>query len=167
MKIYDNIFHRDERFIELTKKIREEFIAPSGELIREFGSLLFQAYELCSRHQASFEDYVDRELGLHRSSAKSMMKINNREVDPRIGYENMRTVASIRDPEISKAAEKAFLEGDSPDMVKAQYASRPLAGDPLKQLYAERDRIERTLDTLTRKLAEVERRIDLLAASGK
>ena len=59
-----------------------------------------------------------------------------------------------------KAAEKAFLEGDSPDMVKAQYASRPKPDSPLKQLYAERDRLEKSLETLTKKIAEIERRIN-------
>lgn len=157
--IYVNVFHEDERFIALTKKIKDDFIVPNGEMIREFGALLMDAHELCTRMQASFEDYVDRELGLHRSAAKSMMKISAREVDPRIGYENMRTVASIRDEDTSRAAEKAFLEGDSPDMVKAQYATRPKADSPLKQLYVERDRIEKSLDTLTKKLAEIERRI--------
>ncbi len=158
--IYRNVFHEDERFAALTKKIKENFIAPNGELIREFGALLMEAHDLCVRHHASFEDYVDRELGLHRSAARSMMKISSREVDPRLGYENMRTVASIRDEDTSRAAEKAFLEGDSPDMVKAQYASRPKPDSPLKQLYVERDRLEKSLDTLTKKLAEIERRIN-------
>jgi len=163
--IYENVFHRDERFVSLTKKIKDDFITPNGELIREFGALLMEAHGLCVRNHASFEDYVDRELGLHRSAARSMMKITSKNVDPRIGPENMRTVASIRDEETAKAAEKAFLEGDSPDMVKVQYASRPKPGDPMKQLMAERDRLERSLDTLTRKLAEVERRINDLKLS--
>jgi hypothetical protein len=157
--IYTNVFHEDERFIALTKKIKEDYIAPNGGLIREFGALLMEAHGLCMKAQASFDDYVDRELGLHRSSAKSMMKISARNVDPRLGYENMRTVASIRDEDTAKAAERAFLEGDSPDMVKVQYASRPRPDSPLKQLYVERDRIEKSLDTLTKKLAEIERRI--------
>ena len=61
--IYANVFHEDERFIALTKKIREDYIAPNGELIRDFGALLMEAHGLCVKAQASFEDYVDRELG--------------------------------------------------------------------------------------------------------
>ncbi len=165
--IYENIFHRDARFISLTKKIKEDFITPNGELIREFGALLMEAHALCVKNRASFEDYVDRELGLHRSAARSMMKISSKNIDPRIGPENMRLVAGIRDEETAKAAEKAFLEGESPDMVKAQYATRPKPGDPMKQLMAERDRLERSLDAITRKLAEVERRINDLKHSAR
>jgi len=39
--------------------------------MKEFGSLLVEALELCEKHQASFEDYVERELSLHRTQAQS------------------------------------------------------------------------------------------------
>lgn len=157
--IYAGIFDRDPRFLALTKRIRDDFLAVNGHLMKEFGKLLSEAEALCRETQACFDDYVDRELRLHHAAAKAIMRVHARDVNPKIGFENMKAVASIMDPERRRAAEQALLGGDSPDMVRAEFLSRPRPDGMLENLEAEKSRIEKTLDTLTAKLAEIERRI--------
>jgi hypothetical protein len=164
--IYENVFAKDRRFAGLTARIRDEFLAKNGHLMKELGGLLSEALELCNELHASFDDYVDRELGLHRTVAKTVMKINALDIDPKIGYENMRTVARIRDEEMRKKAERAFVGGQSPDMVKAEYACRPEKEDTIERLEAEKKRIEKSLESLTVRLTMIEQQIEDMR-SGK
>jgi hypothetical protein len=158
--LYKNIFRTDRRFVALTKEIKEKYLIAHGELIKEFGALLLKAHELCREAHASFEDYMDRELGLYRPSAKAMMKISAKDVNTKLGPDNMRLVASIRDEETARGAEEALLGGETHDMVKFQFKSKPKAGDPLKRLLEEKDRIERSLERLESRLAEITAKID-------
>ncbi len=157
--IYDNIFDRDPAFAALTKKIREGFIAVNASLMKEFGELLSEARALCHEKHASFEDYVDRVLRLPRNEARALISIHRTGVDPAIGYENMKTVARIRDDGERKLAQEAFLEGNSPDMVRAQFRPQPQAPDRLGHLVAEKERLEKSLENLTVRLAKIEREI--------
>jgi hypothetical protein len=155
--IYINRFHEDEQFIALTARIKE-FLATNGHLMKDLGGLLLEAEQLCILRDMSFEDYVDRVLGLHRTAARSIMRVSALDVRPEMGYENMKTVANIREPEKRKRAEEAFLEGKSSDMVKAELQVRE--EDSLERLLSEKRRIERTLETLASRLVEIERRIE-------
>ena len=158
--LYSNIFKNDSRFIELTRKIRENYLAASGSLMKELGELLVKAHELCEEHGACFDDYVDRELLLHRTAARTLMKVHSYGIRPDIGYENMKTVASIRDDGYRAKAEEAFTEGKTPDMVRTEFAARNRSGSGLDTLMQERDRIERSIDILTKKLVKIERQIN-------
>ncbi|HON77336.1 MAG TPA: hypothetical protein PK544_02500 [Spirochaetota bacterium] len=164
--VYRNIFKSDPRFLELTGKIQNSFLSANGKLMKEFGQILIEAHTLCRETGTSFEDYLDRELGLNRTTAKTIIKMHSMDINPEIGYENMKTVASIRDPEMAKMAEEAFMEGRSPDMVKAEFTARPrqdTAGNVIEQLVSEKDRIEKTMERLTVRLGEIERRIQDLS----
>jgi hypothetical protein len=165
-KIYLNIFKKDKRFVELTKKIRSNYLLENAGLMKELGSLLGQADALCREHNANFDDYVDRELLLHRTTARMLMKIHSMDISPKIGYENMKTVACIRDDSARAQAEEAFANGMTPDMVKAEYASRNKSDGTLTVLLEERDRVERSIDNLTKKLAKIERKINELKHSA-
>ncbi len=158
--VYVNVFKQDMRFIELTGKIKTKYLSTNGSLMKELGSLLEEAHALCIELNISYDDYVDRELLLHRTTARLLMKISSMNINPKIGYENMKTVASIRDDAARGRAEEAFAEGMSPDMVKAEFAPRAKSDNSLGILMEERDRIERSIDTLTKKLAKIERRIN-------
>lgn len=158
--IYNNIFKKDKRFLELTETIKNKYMSVNGNLMKELGSLLEKACLLCQELNISFDDYVDRELLLHRTTAKLLMKINSLNINPSLGYENMKTVACIKDDAARAHAEDAFIEGNSPDMVKAEYAARGQSENPIQTLMEERDRIERSIDTLTKKLVKVERKIN-------
>jgi len=160
--LYANVFKKDGRFTSLTKKIRGEYLQANGSLMKELGSLLEQAHALCLELNLSFEDYVDRELLLHRSAARVLMKMSAMNLNPKIGYENMKTVAGIKDDAARARAEEAFSEGMTSDMVKAEIQSQKRPGDAINVLLEERDKIERSIDTLTKKLAKVERRLQEL-----
>ncbi len=163
--IYNNIFRSDDRFIAITKRVKEKFMTVNGNLVKEFGNLLMEAHALCVECNACFDDFVDRELGLHRAHAKTMMKMKALDIRPEIGYENMKTVARIRDEEERKDAEKAFFTGFSPDMVKAQFASKDQPESRMSFLMEERDRIEKTIERLVVKIADLEKQIEELKHS--
>ncbi len=159
---YQNIFESDPEFGQLTAKIKGEFLAANGELMKQFGNLLLQAYHLCRRKHADFEDYVDRELGLPRATAKTLIKVSSLDIDPRIGYDNMKTVASIRDDGQRKLAEDAFVQGESPDRVKSLFLShhsQKEAKAQKTQLIQERTRLEKQIQRLKERLKEVEEMI--------
>lgn len=162
--IFINIFKKEERFIELTRKLKEQFLSTNGRLMKEFGKLLMEAYELCREYCVSFEDYVDRELQLHRSTAKTLIKLNSFNINPEIGYENMKIVASIRDPEERGLAEEAFSEGKSPDMVKTLFLSNSQnkPDDPLDYLLQKKERLLKNIERLKLELENIEKQIEEL-----
>ena len=73
--------------------------------MKEFGKLLIEALDLCQQNHANFEDYVDRELGLNRTAAKSIMKVYAMDVNPEIGFDNMKIVAGIIEEKQREVAE--------------------------------------------------------------
>jgi hypothetical protein len=159
MGIYDNIFDRDPDFRELSATIRDTFLSVNASLMKDLGELLSRARELCHEKHACFEDYVDRVLKLPRGEARTLISIHRADVNPAIGYENMKTVARIRDDDRRHRAEEAFLEGKSPDMVRAECKGPSVHNDRLGQLMEEKQRLERSLDALTTRLARIERAI--------
>lgn len=157
--IYKNMFKSDPKFIELTTAIKNKFLLTNGKLMKEFGQYLIKAHKLCEENQLDFDDYMDRELGLHRSAAKMIMRCSSLNINPNIGYENMKIVASIKDPEQAKQAEKSFMQGYSPDMIKTQFKATAKPENTLHQLLTEKQRIKSTIESLQLKLTEVEKRI--------
>jgi len=159
--VYVNIFQEHPDFVRLTNRIRDEFLVTNGQLMKELGALLQKAEALCQEHHARFEDYIERVLLLDRRSASTLIRIHNLDVTPAIGYDNMRTVANMRNPEQRSAALQAFSAGKSPDMVKTEIQKiRKAEKEPVQLLFAEKQRIERTIDSLRERLKVVETRID-------
>ncbi len=161
--IYRNPFDEIDELRELTRRIREKFLAASGSLMKELGRLLIRAHGLCEKHGTSFSDYLDRALSLPRASAQLIMKAHRLDLDPRVGFENMRALAAIRDDGDRGRAQAELLEGHTPDMIKARYAARPIPRDPREALVMERERIERMIERLRKRLEEIERRISTLS----
>ena len=158
--VYVSVFRSDPGFVGLTKSIREKFLVKNGELMKDFGAYLVKAYELCVHHKVNFDDYMDRELNLHRSSARTIMKFSSLDINPEIGYENMKIVAGIKDPVKVRQAEKAFLEGKSPDTVRRDFKSPPEERDELEHLISEKKRLKNSIERLKHKLAEIENLIE-------
>ena len=125
--------------------------------MKELGELLIQAQKLCEKHHTSFTDYLDRVLRIPRTSANTIIKTKLLDIDPRLGYENMKTLTRIADPQTRKEAETALLEEMSPDMVKRTYlpAGKIKPADPLEQLIAEKNRLEKQIKRLQHKLEEI------------
>jgi hypothetical protein len=158
--IYSSIFSKDDRFVKLTKMIKEKYLAFNGSLMKEFGDLLKQAYALCLETRSSFDDYVDRVLQLHRTAAKTIMKVHELDINPNIGYENMKFVARIKDEGERREAEKAFDDGMTPDMAKVEFGRPNPPKDKLDELVHEKERLERQLEIITVRLAKVEKKIE-------
>ena len=159
--LYSNPFETLEDFEELTRRIREKILLVNGELMKELGDLLIQAQKLCERHHTSFTDYLDRVLRIPRTSANTIIKTKLLDIDPRLGYENMKTLTRIPDPQTRKEAETALLQDMSPDMVKRTYlpAGKDKPADPLEQLVAEKNRLEKQIKRLQHKLEEISKKL--------
>lgn len=157
--IYRNPLEEIDELAELAERIREKFLAASGSLMKELGRLLIQAHGLCEKHGTSFSDYLDRVLTLPRTSAQLIMKAHTLDLDPRVGFENMRSLVSIRDDRERGRAQAELLDGHTPDMVKTKYAGRRAPQHPREALVRERERLERMIERLRKRLQEVEKRI--------
>jgi hypothetical protein len=157
--IYTNPFESIEEFRVLTKQIRSRFLEGSGTLMKEFGRLLVHAHELCAKHGTSYSDYLDRVLALPRTSAKVMVKAHTLDLDPRVGFENMRSLVAIRDDGYRGQAQNELRGGHSPDMVKAKYRGDAASKSPRETLQAERERIEKSIERMKKRLREIEKRL--------
>ncbi|MCK5154282.1 MAG: hypothetical protein KAQ93_07980, partial [Spirochaetales bacterium] len=157
LNVYSNKFKTEQDFQTLTMEIKDKYILKNGEMMKDFGKLLLKAYNLCNKYDMSFDDYVDRELGLGRTAAKQIMGVYREDINPEIGYENMKTLSRIKPGEDRIRAEEAFLNGSSPDSVKSQFtAGSSVSEDPVLLLQKEKQRIERSIVNYNKRLAEIE-----------
>jgi len=122
---------------------------------------MIEAYDLCQRNHAEFEDYVDRALCMNRAAAKHIMKVYAMDVDPALGFDNMKIVASIQDNKIRKDAEESFKNGSTPTEVKHQIkAAKPEPGLTVNKLKTEKTRIEKAIHCLEIKKHDLEIKIE-------
>ncbi|MBI4978780.1 MAG: hypothetical protein HZC28_14970 [Spirochaetes bacterium] len=161
--IYRNIFKDTPAFTELSATIRSKFLTGNASLMQEFGEVLIKAHALCEQYRVEFDDYMDRELGFHRSTAKTIMKVSTIKADPAVGFENMKMLARIREPEDRERAEKALLSGKSPDTVRMEYVVKSSSDDKLENLIAEKRRVATTIERLQSRLTTLEREINTLS----
>jgi len=162
--IHENVFRTDPEFLALTERIKTEFIARHGELIQAFGEVLLSAHELCDKHRVSFGDYVNRVLKLPHTQAYSLIRLSNLELNPTLGYENMKALAAIRDPDRRRQAEQDLGGDYSPTMIKLKYGKKHTERDPVAGLKAEKKRLESTIVSLKKRLAYIEEKIKELEA---
>jgi hypothetical protein len=131
----------------------------NGELVKEMGRHLLKAHELCTGIGVRFEDYVDRMLRIPRTAANMAIRFFEYDLNPEVGADNMRFLAGIRDSDKRKAAETALIKGKSPDTVKIAVRGRTEAEDPVQTLEKEKQRLERTITALTKRLEEIKREL--------
>ena len=101
----------NEELKALTEDIKQNYLAKNGELMQEFGKKLSRAWELCKEADIRYEDYIDRVLCLPRNAERDIRKVGAVSVNPAIGFENMKTVASVKKADARAEVEKDFLEG--------------------------------------------------------
>lgn len=164
--IHENVFLSNPDFISLTEKIKTEFITRHGELIQAFGEILLEAHRLCDQHNQSFDDYVNRVLKLKHQSAHSLIKLSNLNISPEVGYENMKTLARIRDDNERLRAQKELGGEASPTMIQRKYANKKEDKDPVIVLKSEKKRLERTIESLQARLAMVEEKLKIVEFSA-
>jgi hypothetical protein len=154
---YRNLFDEEPEFVELTRKIRGSCIAENGRVMLELGALMIEAQALCKRFKARFEDYIDRALGLPRSTATQAARAAAFRVDPDVGWDGMRMASGIRDPGTRAEALDALRGGLSPAAVKARFAATKPPEETAERLAKEKERLERTIKNLRDRLGEVEK----------
>jgi hypothetical protein len=157
--VYTNVFGDSEELAKLTERIKQRYLKENGDLIKELGRELLYAQKLCAAAGGRFEDYLDRVLCIPRSAARMAVKMHEYDLDSSLGADNMRFLAGIRNEDTRLAAEQALLKGKSPDTVKTAVRKKPSGEegeDTLAALEKERQRLERTIASLTKRLREVE-----------
>ena len=158
-KVYHDVFAASPELTALTETIRKKFLRENGSLVKEMGKHLLKANELCTALGVRFEDYVDRMLRIPRTAANMAIKMFNYDLNPETGADNMRFLAGIRDDDDRKAAETALIGGKSPDSVKTNLRKKPEEDDPMVQLEREKNRLERTIETLSKRLEQVKKEL--------
>ena len=158
-KIYQDVFSGQPELEKLTGVIRKKFLGENGALVKEMGKYLLKAHELCTAIGVRFEDYVDRVLRIPRAAATMSIKMFEYDLNPEVGADNMRFLAGIRDGDERKAAETALIKGKSPDTVKMAVRGKSAGEDPVEKLEKEKLRLERTIEALSKRLAEVRKEL--------
>ena len=157
--LYNNIFDSNEDFKKLTIKLNESYLFKNAEFMKQAGKLLIEAVNLCTKHKVRFEDYIDRGLKINRTTADTMIKIYSMDINPHLGYDNMKIVSRIKDLNERKKIENEFLEGKTQDMVKADISNSKKPDNTIHHLEAEKKRLQKTIETLNKKLAEISKKI--------
>ncbi len=117
---YHDVFSTDKDFMELTRQLKENYLKPHGELMKEFGQLLSKAFELCQQRGLPFEDYRDRILGLPRATAQTTVTAYQWDLPTDYGFDAMKLLASERNPEKRKEIAQELQAGASLDQIKSQ-----------------------------------------------
>lgn len=153
-------WENNEELKALTEDIRTNFLAKNGELMKEFGKKLAQAFDLCKEADVRYEDYIDRVLCLPRNTEKDIRKVSAVDVNPSIGFDNMKIVASVKKKDDRAEVEQEFLQGGkSPSTVREmmkQKSAQARGVDPKTKLEKEKSRLEKTIAQLTQRLELVE-----------
>ena len=158
-KIYHDVFAGSPELSSLTETIRKKFLTENGALVKEMGKHLLKAHDLCTAIGVRFEDYVDRVLRIPRTAANMAVKMFQYDLKPETGADNMRFLAGIKNEDDRKAAESALIKGKSPDTVKTTLRSQTQEDNPVIRLEKEKLRLERTIETLNKRLADVKREL--------
>jgi len=153
-------WENNQELKDLTEDIKTNYLAKNGELMKEFGKKLARAMELCKEADIRYEDYIDRVLCLPRNAAKDIRKVGAVEVNPALGFDNMKVVASIKKKDDRAEVEQQLMEGGkSPASVREmmkQKSAEARGTDPKTKLEKEKNRLEKTIAQLTQRLEYVE-----------
>lgn len=160
--LYKITLEESPELLELTDTIRTTIMAEDGKLMKELGRLLSKARTLCKQAGVRYEDYIDRVLCLPRASAATIEKIHAFDVKPELGYEAMKVVANIANPDKRNAAEALFLQKNSPAFVRDSVKRKTREEDIRCRLENEKRRIERTIVSLQARLSELENTLSRL-----
>jgi len=166
--IYTNIFKKDPRFLELTDRIRRTYLTPHGDLMKNFGNALLEAFALCTESGAAYEDYLDRELGFGRNDATACIRSHQYDLDTSVGFDAMKVASRIKDADLRTEVIDAYKEGQSTPVVKTNIISpdryeQPLEPeDPKKKLVLEKEKLEKSIAQMIAKLEYIEKRLNEL-----
>ncbi len=165
MDLYRNVFLTQPDFVNLTSQIQARFLQSNGQLMKDFGQALLEAVQLCTKHHVRFEDYMDRVLRIPRSTAKTVMASFAQDVTPEFGYDHLKMMTTVKDPELRREMETKRREGYSPEMLRQE-----LRGDPMPQDFSgaplsdpeliQREALERSREALRKKIADFSKKLE-------
>ncbi|GHT52534.1 hypothetical protein FACS1894106_1480 [Spirochaetia bacterium] len=140
-----------QKLIDEVKDISCEIAA----LQRKLGNVLHRLHEDCQEKGIRFEDVLERKAQIARSTQKSAMKADTLNLPAEIGADVQEAAISERDDEKRAAIVQAGKEGKSIDQAKRAFATPPAEVDETVSLMKEKARLERTIESLKRRLEEV------------
>jgi hypothetical protein len=154
-----SIFETDQELAVLTEAIKKKMIGPQGELARQLGEAFLQAQKICTDKGYRFEDYIERVLQFDTSTARTLIKAAGLGVPTGLGYENMKLVASVADSDNRDQLQSSLLKGESRDTAKSIIRNSGEV-DPVEKLLKEKKRVEKTIDSLSKKLEIINQNLD-------
>jgi len=171
--VYRNVFVAEPEFVQLTEEIKTKYLAHNGQLMKDFGQTLLHAVQLCGKHHVRFEDYMDRVLCIPRTTAKTVMASFAQDVTPDFGFDHLKMMTSVKDPEVRRDMEHKRREGYSTEMLRQELKGEPLPEispspmpDPLEAkvelLERSREALRKKIEDWNRKLEELEHKIEAL-----
>ena len=175
--VYQNVFQKEPEFLRLTNEIQTRYLAQNGQLMKDFGQALLQAVQLCGKYHVRFEDYMDRVLCMSRTTAKTVMASFAQDLTPEFGFDHLKLMTSVKDPEIRRDMEHKRREGYSTEMLRQELRGDPLpeiepsaAPDPksvkMELLERSREQLQKKVDDWNRKLRDLEQKIEELKSEA-
>lgn len=166
MGLYRNVFASEPEFVKLTDEIKSKYLANNGQLMKDFGQTLLQAVQLCGKHHVRFEDYMDRVLCIPRTTAKTVMASFAQDVTADFGFDHLKMMTSVKDPEVRRDMEHKRREGYSTEMMRQELRGEPLpeivASPKPDPVEAQLELLERSREQLQKKISDWERRLEEL-----
>ena len=151
------------------KKLIEEAAAVSAQIAvlqRKLGTVLNKLHGACLRKGVRYEDVVERKVRLSARTEKKLQKIAALRLPDGVGFETQELIAGAKNDEQRSAMVAAEKEGKSVAQVKQAGAGPKKETDELGALAREKERINKTIAVLTRRLGEIVKRITLLEGGG-
>jgi hypothetical protein len=151
------------------KKLADEAAKISAQIAalqRSLGGVLNKLHGACLRKGVRYEDVVKRKVKLSARTERKLQKIAALGLSDGVGFETQEVIAGAKNDESRAAMIKAADEGKSVDQVKQSGSGTKTEPDEMGALVKEKDRINATIANLTRRLAAVVKRINLLEGCG-
>jgi len=146
--------------VEITKRI-ESLLADSGRIMKEIGAALIDADGILKKNGGRIEDLIMRKLHQSMPWAKAAMSAFAYSLDKKIGMKNMGFLAAIRNPEKRAETETGLLTNKTLAQVKVNAGGESEPGDIVERLKKEVARIDRTIESLSRRRDEVKKELSL------
>lgn len=143
--------------LAITDEIKNTLLTQDGKIIKRIGELLIRARPLCEKAGVRYEDYIDRILCLPRAAGTAIEKIQAYDINPALGYENMKQISKISSEERREKAEEMFLQNKSAPYIQdfLRQQRNPTPVDKRTELEREKNRIEKTIKSLQERLTVV------------
>jgi hypothetical protein len=144
-----------QKLIDEAKEISCDIAA----MQRKLGQVLQQLHESCVKKGIRYEDVVERKAQIARQTEKKAKKAHALNLPAEISADIQEAAIKERDEEKVSAIVHAGKKGKSIDQAKKAFSKPVGQEDETITLMKEKARIERTIDSLKRRLDEVKEQL--------